>query len=134
MACAEVVKNGPHRTVYRVPLASGTVYVKHCRLNGPRAWAREVMRPPKARLEFENAMRLRSLGIGAAIPLAWGTPDSLWPGESYLITQRSRAGHSVYGVRRSAIFRRSRPTCSATSAANSRAASAASWPICTIAA
>jgi serine/threonine protein kinase len=84
---AEVVKHGPHRTVYRVSLAAGTVYVKHCRLNGPRAWAREVMRPPKARLEFENATRLRSLGIGAATPLAWGTVDTRWPGESFLITR-----------------------------------------------
>src|SRR5262245_42351141 len=47
---AEVVKHGPHRTVYRVALATGTVYVKHCRINGPRAWVREVIRPPKARL------------------------------------------------------------------------------------
>jgi serine/threonine protein kinase len=84
---AEVVKHGSHRTVYRVALASGTVYVKHCRINGPRAWAREVMRPPKARLEFENATRLRSLGICAAVPLAWGVSDGLWPGASYLITR-----------------------------------------------
>jgi tRNA A-37 threonylcarbamoyl transferase component Bud32 len=83
---AEVVKHGPHRTVYRVPLAAETVYVKHCRINGPRARAREVLRPPKARLEFENAARLRALGVGAAVPLAWGTPDSIWPGESFLIT------------------------------------------------
>ena len=84
---AEVVKSGPHRTVYRVPLATGTIYVKHCRINGPRAWGREVIRPPKARLEFENASRLLALGVGAAIPLAWGTSDSPWPGESFLITR-----------------------------------------------
>ncbi len=84
---AEVVKSGAHRAVYRVSLPTGTVYVKHCRINGPRAWAREVLRPPKARLEFENASRLRTLGIGAAVPLAWGTSDSLWPGESFLITR-----------------------------------------------
>jgi tRNA A-37 threonylcarbamoyl transferase component Bud32 len=84
---AEVVKHGPHRTVYRVSLAVGVVYVKHCRLNGPRAWAREVMRPPKARLEFENAARLRALGIGAATPLAWGRADTRWPSESFLITR-----------------------------------------------
>ncbi|VTR97265.1 mn2+-dependent serine threonine protein kinase : Mn2+-dependent serine/threonine protein kinase OS=Singulisphaera acidiphila (strain ATCC BAA-1392 / DSM 18658 / VKM B-2454 / MOB10) GN=Sinac_2919 PE=4 SV=1: Kdo: Kdo [Gemmata massiliana] len=83
---AEVVKSGPHRTVYRVVLASGTGYVKHCRINGPRAWAREVIRSPKARLEFENATRLRAFGIGAAIPLAWGTSDTRWPGQSFLIT------------------------------------------------
>src|SRR5262245_39963368 len=51
-SCTQVVKSGPHRTVYRVTLPTGTVYVKHCRITGPRAWAREVLRPPKARLEF----------------------------------------------------------------------------------
>ena len=61
--------------------------MKHCRINGPRARAREVMRPPKARLEFENAARLLALGIGAAVPLAWGTADSIWPGESFLVTR-----------------------------------------------
>ena len=84
---AEVVKHGAHRTVYRVALPTGTIYVKHCRINGPRAWAREVLRPPKARLEFENAARLRALGIGAAVPLAWGATDSVWPGESFLVTR-----------------------------------------------
>jgi tRNA A-37 threonylcarbamoyl transferase component Bud32 len=83
----EVVKHGPHRTVYRVALARTAVYVKHCRINGPRARGREIMRPPKARLEFENARRLLALGIGAAVPLAWGTADSIWPGESFLITR-----------------------------------------------
>ncbi len=84
---AAVVKHGPHRTVYRIGLPTGTVYVKHCRINGPRAWVREVVRPPKARLEFENATRLIALGIGAAVPLAWGATDSLWPGESFIITR-----------------------------------------------
>jgi tRNA A-37 threonylcarbamoyl transferase component Bud32 len=84
---AGVVKHGPHRTVYRVALPTGAVYVKHCRINGPRAWARELVRPPKARLEFENATRLISRGIGAAVPLAWGTADTLWPGESFLVTR-----------------------------------------------
>ncbi|MBM3978947.1 MAG: hypothetical protein FJ304_01430 [Planctomycetes bacterium] len=85
---AVVVKHGPHRTVYRVALPCGAVvYAKHCRITGPRAWAREVVRPPKAQLEFENAARLRALGIGAAVPLAWGARDSCRPGESVLITR-----------------------------------------------
>src|SRR6516165_3356558 len=71
---AEVVKTGPHRTVYRVALPAGTIYVKQCRISGPRAWAREVLRPAKARLEFENALALRDRGIPAVVPLAWGGP------------------------------------------------------------
>src|SRR5438067_326735 len=88
---AEVVKTGPHRTVYRVALPGGTVYLKHCRIGGLRAWAREVLRPAKARLEFENALALRDRGIPAVVPLGWGGPDSRRPGESFLIT-RSRDG------------------------------------------
>lgn len=88
---AAVVKSNPYRTVYRVELPGGAVYVKHCRVRGFRAWAREVLRPPKARLEFENALALQGRGIAAIIPLAWGEPASPWPGESFLIT-RSRDG------------------------------------------
>jgi tRNA A-37 threonylcarbamoyl transferase component Bud32 len=84
---AEVVKTGPYRTVYRVRLPGGTVYVKQCRVCTPRAWAREVLRPAKARLEFENALALRDRGIPAVLPVAWGNPDSRWPGESTLITR-----------------------------------------------
>jgi tRNA A-37 threonylcarbamoyl transferase component Bud32 len=83
----ELVKTGSHRTVYQVRLGDVTVYMKHCRINGPRAWFREVVRPAKARLEFENAFALRERGIPAAVPLAWGEADSRLPGESLLITR-----------------------------------------------
>lgn len=92
---AQIVKTGPHRTVYCVALPSGTVYVKHCRINGARAWAREVLRPAKARLEFENLLALQTRGISAATPLAWGANDSLLPGESFLIT-RSLEGSTPF--------------------------------------
>jgi len=84
---AQIVKTGPHRTVYRVVLPGGTVYVKHCRIMGLRAWAREALRPPKACLEFENLLALQERGIAAVVPLAWGSADSLRPGESWLITE-----------------------------------------------
>lgn len=84
---AEIIKNGPHRTVYRVSLGEERVYVKHCRINGPRAWARELFRLPKAQLEFDNAEKLRILNIGTVVPLAWGKADQYWPGESFLITR-----------------------------------------------
>lgn len=84
---ASVVKANPARTVYRVALPAGVVFVKHCRVSSPRAWAREVLRPPKARLEFENALALRERGLPAVEPLAWGAADSHWPGESFLVTR-----------------------------------------------
>src|SRR5262249_22045040 len=75
------------RIGYGVGLPGAAVFVKHCRVTGPRAWAREVIRPAKARLEFENALALRGRGIPAVEPLAWGGPDSWWPRESVLITR-----------------------------------------------
>lgn len=84
---AIIVKTGPHRTVYRVQLPGGAVYVKHCRILGPRARLREALRPAKARLEYENLLALQARGISAAVPLAWGSLDSPWPGESWLITK-----------------------------------------------
>lgn len=88
---AAVVKTNHQRTILRVPLQRGAVYVKRSRVNTPRAWARDILRPPKARLEFENAVRLRELGVPCAEPLAWAEADSLWPGESAVVT-REEAG------------------------------------------
>lgn len=84
---AKVVKSNPARTVYRVELPGTTVFVKHCKISGSRAWGREIIRPPKAQLEFENTQALRERGVAAIEPLAWGGPDSRWPGESFLITR-----------------------------------------------
>ncbi len=84
---AVVVKRNLQRTVYRVTLPGGTAFVKVCRANTPRAWVREILRPPKARLEFENALRLQSLGLGCTSPLAWGERDSRWPGDSVIVTR-----------------------------------------------
>ena len=83
---AVAVKANPQRTVYRVTLPGGTVFVKRCRVIGPRNWAREIVRPEKARLEFENALALRVRDIPAVVPLAWGRPVARGPGESVVIT------------------------------------------------
>ena len=84
---AAQVKENLQRTVLRVELPGGAVFVKRSRANTPRAWARELLRPPKARLEFENAVRLRSLGLPCAEPLAWGETDSAWPGASVTVSR-----------------------------------------------
>jgi tRNA A-37 threonylcarbamoyl transferase component Bud32 len=81
------VKRNLQRTIWRVALPGGAVYVKRCRANTPRAWGRELLRPPKARLEFENAVRLRELGVPCTEPLAWAEADSLWPGDSVVVTR-----------------------------------------------
>jgi len=84
---AGVVKKNHQRTILRIDLPDGAVFVKRSRANTPRAWAREILRPPKARLEFENAVRLRELSIPCAEPLAWAETDSVWPGESVIVTR-----------------------------------------------
>lgn len=87
----EVVKQNLQRTISRVRLPGGVVYVKQCRANTPRAFARELLRPAKARLEFENALALRALGVAAIEPLAWGAAPGVLPGESYLVTRAEDA-------------------------------------------
>jgi tRNA A-37 threonylcarbamoyl transferase component Bud32 len=84
---ARVVKDGKHRSVYRVELPQGVVYWKHCRLNGPRAWWRDLLRGPKAKMEFDRASRLLRVGLETFEPLAWGKYSGAWPRGSFLITR-----------------------------------------------
>src|SRR5262249_33672554 len=46
LGAAEVVKHGPHRTVYQVRIGNLSVFWKHCRISGLRAWLRQCVRPP----------------------------------------------------------------------------------------
>src|SRR5207248_787133 len=85
---AAVVKHGPHRTVYRVALAGGTVYIKHYRLADVRAWLRQLVRPPKARMEFERALHVAARHVPTVVPLAVGERDpGAGPRDSFLITR-----------------------------------------------
>lgn len=84
---AEALKSNAQRTVYRVALPDGAVIVKQCRVNGPRAWWREVFRGSKSRLEFDHALALRSHGIETVEPLAWASRYRRSPGESFFVTR-----------------------------------------------
>lgn len=86
---AVVVKKNVQRTIERVrlPRDAGVVFAKTCRVNTPRAWLRDVLRPPKARLEFENAVALRNLGIAVVAPVAWGSARGLLPAASVFVTR-----------------------------------------------
>ena len=86
---ATLVKGNFQRSIWRVSLPGGVIFVKQCRANSPRSWFRELVRPPKARLEFENALALLSHGIGCTEPLAWGASASVWPGESFIISREA---------------------------------------------
>jgi len=86
-----VIKENLQRTISRVSLPGGDVFIKLCRVNTPRTWFRELLRPAKAQLEFENAVHLQRLGIRSISALAWGQPLGWMPRESYLITAASLA-------------------------------------------
>jgi hypothetical protein len=83
---AQIVKHGPHRTVYRVEMPGLRFFLKHYRLPTMRAWLRECFRPSKARVEYDRAVAVAARGVPTAMPLAFGVEARFGPGESYLIT------------------------------------------------
>ena len=85
---ARVVKQGPHRVVYRVELPGLSFYLKHNRVADRRAWFRELVRPSKARVEYELALAVSARGVPTIYPLAFGEKRTLLGnGESFLITR-----------------------------------------------
>lgn len=90
LACgaAQLVKHASYRTVYRVTLPEVTFYLKHNRLPDRRSWWRELLRPSKARTEFELARALTARGVPTVEPLALGERlPGRGPGESFLLTR-----------------------------------------------
>jgi tRNA A-37 threonylcarbamoyl transferase component Bud32 len=69
---AEIIKTGPHRTVYHLNLPSGRFYLKHYRIPDWRAQFQNVFRPCKAELESNAARRLMELDINTFEPVALG--------------------------------------------------------------
>lgn len=84
---ATIVKQGPHRVVYRVELDGLCFFVKHNLAPDWRTWFRQWLRPSKGRLEFERARAVAERGIGTVVPLGYAEPRSrLGKGESFLLT------------------------------------------------
>lgn len=84
---AHVVKQGPHRVVYRVELPGLCFYLKHNRVSDARAWLRRLIRPSKARQEYDSMVAVAARGVPTLAPLALGERPALRGGESYLITR-----------------------------------------------
>jgi hypothetical protein len=82
---ARLVKQGPHRAVYRICLPGLTCYLKHNRLWNLRAWLRQLFRPAKSRIEYDKARAIARRGVATIEPLAVG--ERPLPGESYLVTR-----------------------------------------------
>ncbi len=83
------VKENLQRTISILDRSEGRFYLKRCRVNTPRTWVREILRLPKAQLEFENALELRKRGFGGIEPLAWGRVEARGPSESWLLTREA---------------------------------------------
>lgn len=81
---ARIVKQGPHRIVYRVDLPELSFYVKHNLLPDARARLRQIVRPSKARMEYERALAVATRGVPTYTPLAVGERSGA---ESFLITE-----------------------------------------------
>jgi tRNA A-37 threonylcarbamoyl transferase component Bud32 len=84
---AHIVKQGPHRVVYRVELPGLCFYLKHNRVTDARSWLRQLVRTSKARQEYASALAVAARGVPTVCPLAFGEQASLHGGESYLITR-----------------------------------------------
>lgn len=85
---AVVVKQGPHRIVYRVALPTGVFYVKHNLTPDRTTWLRQLVRRSKGRREYESALEVAARGIPTAMPLAWAQQRGMFSnGESMLITR-----------------------------------------------
>ncbi len=81
------VKTGPHRAVYRVDLAEGSIYVKHFLVPDVRAMARQWFRRGKGRNEGRRAIKLRAIGVETIDPIALGEQRKrAFLFENYLIT------------------------------------------------
>jgi tRNA A-37 threonylcarbamoyl transferase component Bud32 len=84
----KVVKTGPHRAVYRVDLAEGSIYVKHFLVPDVRAMARQWFRRGKGRNEGRRAVKLAAIGVDTIDPIALGEQRKhSFLFENYLITE-----------------------------------------------
>jgi tRNA A-37 threonylcarbamoyl transferase component Bud32 len=83
---AHVVKQGPHRTIYRVVLPGLGFYFKHYRVMDTRSWMRQRLRPAKARTEHDRAVDVAARGVPTVVPLGWGE-SCAGPGDTFLLTR-----------------------------------------------
>jgi tRNA A-37 threonylcarbamoyl transferase component Bud32 len=85
---ARIVKHGPHRIVYRVELPDICFYIKHNLVHDQRTWLRHLVRPSKARTEFDMVTAASERGIPTIYPLALAEQETHFgSGESILVTR-----------------------------------------------
>lgn len=85
---AEIVKDAPHRTVWRVRLPGIDVHVKYYPENDGRARLRRLARGSKAWLEHERTRALAARGVPTYEALAVGeTAAGVWPRAAWFVTR-----------------------------------------------
>lgn len=68
----QIVKHGPHRTVYRVELGPAAIYVKHYRSPGAIDLVRRLFQASPSRREWDKTLAMAERGISTIWPLACG--------------------------------------------------------------
>jgi tRNA A-37 threonylcarbamoyl transferase component Bud32 len=89
---ATVVKQAPHRTVYRVVLPGLDFHLKQYRVADARAMLRDLVRPGKARLEWERTLAVVERGVPTVAPLALGEAWDGAPSACGYLATRTLAG------------------------------------------
>jgi tRNA A-37 threonylcarbamoyl transferase component Bud32 len=82
----QIIKRGPHRTVYRFDLPGLSIYVKQHHLPDRVTRLRQCLRAPKAKREFDRLVEFARRGVPAPQPLGWGAAPG-WASESLIITR-----------------------------------------------
>ncbi len=89
------IKNGSHRSVSSFTIERDVYFIKNCKIGNARAFLREWLRPPKAKLEFDKAHQLREKNICTIVPMAWAIPPSFFPSSSFLLSKAIRGSISL---------------------------------------
>lgn len=85
----QVIKHGPHRTVYRLQIAGRSFVLKHYRIASWRSWLTNQIRRQRPRRERAAAELLRAANIPTISVTATGHPatgKSPFTGDSFLLT------------------------------------------------
>lgn len=84
----EIIKHGPHRSVYRVTLHDREFYLKHFRCHTIWDRARHLFRHSQARREWKKAKAVAKHGIATIRPIAWQEEKGRGlVGNSFLVTE-----------------------------------------------
>jgi hypothetical protein len=83
-----VIKSGPHRSVYRVELPSGPVFLKHFKIPDWRALVRNILSGTPAKREASAAARVAAAGIETTVAAALGSMRGRYlVRDSFLVTR-----------------------------------------------